>query len=309
MFRRGIDATSGVVSKDATAPADPRLRLLPRLLVTYCPLCDSGLVFDRRVRGPDGEVQVLDFGTSGHLYRSNLVLYDRQHENFWLQLSGTAVAGEPYGSARTELDRIAVDLLGLGTLQELAPEARVLTRDTGVERDYGRNPYWGYDRPDSRPFLYNEGPVDDRLPPMTRVAGFDGTSPIAVTEDHLREQKVLELSGQGGPVTVWWAPGQSAALETGQTRDGRDVGQVVAFQAELPGVGRLSFLPGPSPSRFVDEQTGTRWNLLGKAEEGPLAGRRLTPAPHDVTFWFAWYAFHPDTSVEPDPESTSSGTR
>ncbi|MGH3443186.1 MAG: DUF3179 domain-containing (seleno)protein, partial [Nitriliruptorales bacterium] len=61
------------------------------VVVTYCPLCNSGLVFERRV---DGEV--LTFGTSGHLFRSNLVMYDRQHRNFWLQFTGRAVAGERF---------------------------------------------------------------------------------------------------------------------------------------------------------------------------------------------------------------------
>ena len=76
------------------------------LLVTYCPLCNSGIAFDRRVTRPGDTIETLTFGTSGHLFRSNLVLYDRQHENFWLQLSGTAVAGTPFGDARTTLERI-----------------------------------------------------------------------------------------------------------------------------------------------------------------------------------------------------------
>ena len=190
--------------------------------------------------------------------------------------------------------------MGLATLQEVAPHAKVLRRPRHSGHAYGRNPYRGYDEPDNRPFLYDEGPVDDRLPPMTRVVGLEASPPLAVPEARVRDERTVSLALDGRVVTLWWAPGQSAALEGGSTLDGRDVGQIAVFDAELPGEGVLSFSPA-GEATFVDDATGSTWNLLGRAVDGPLEGRELEPVQHDVTFWFAWFAFHTDTVVADAP--------
>ena len=111
--------------------------------VTYCPLCNSALAFERTV----GE-RVLSFGTSGRLYLSNLVMYDRQTESLWPQAEGRAVAGVLTG---TELDRLPVALLPWGQFRDGFPDAVVLSRETGDARDYGSNPYVGYDDVEASP--------------------------------------------------------------------------------------------------------------------------------------------------------------
>jgi hypothetical protein len=262
------------------------------LVVTYCPLCNSALVFERTVAGPDGE-ELLDFGTSGRLYLSNLVMYDRQHRNLWTQFEGEGVVGERF--LGTQLTRLPAWLFGFGELRELHPDAQVLSRETGFTRDYGRNPYTGYDTPDSDPFLFR-GDLDDRFPPMKRFVGLAGDEAVAVPLDDLEEQRVATVELDGRDVAVVWAPGQASALDTSSIDAGRDVGQTAAFVAELDGAA-VSLTPADEDGRFVDTTTGSTFDLRGRALDGPFAGEQLTAIPHDDTFWFVWVAFRPDTVV------------
>ena len=261
------------------------------VVITYCPLCNSALAFERTVSGPDGD-EVLDFGTSGRLYLSNLIMYDRQHRNLWTQFEGEAVVGEPFLGAR--LSRIPAWLFGFSEFASLHPDALVLSRDTGHGRDYGRNPYTGYDDVGSSPFLFR-GELDGRFPPMTRLVGLtDGQDAAAITLELLTERRTVETELSGRRVVVLWAPGQASALDASAIDAGRDVGQTAAFVAALDGRA-VTLRPSGTDGRFVDEGTGSVFARRGRAPDGPLAGRRLEPVAHDDTFWFVWVAFRPDT--------------
>ncbi|GAB4242299.1 MAG: hypothetical protein Kow00129_00710 [Thermoleophilia bacterium] len=109
--------------------------------VTFCPLCGSGIVFDREVEG-----KVLEFGVSGFLYESNLVMYDRETHSFWPQSLGEAVAGKYTG---TRLDILPMQLLTFGEASEKYSDLQLLSEDTGYVRDYRRNPYAGYEETES----------------------------------------------------------------------------------------------------------------------------------------------------------------
>jgi len=263
------------------------------LVITYCPLCNSALVFKRTVDGPDGE-EVLNFGTSGRLYLSNLVMYDRQYRNLWTQFEGEAVVGEQF--IGTQLTRIPAWLFGFKELAELHPDALVLSRDTGHNRDYGRNPYTFYDAKDGDPFLFR-GDLDARQAPMTRLVGMtDGTAAVGITLDHLSERRTVDVRLGNRKITVLWAPGQSSALDLGTIDQGRDVGQTAAFVAAIDGQD-LSLRTTEIPNRFIDDATGSTFDLRGRALDGPYEGRQLEPVAHDDTFWFVWVAFRPDTEL------------
>lgn len=262
------------------------------VVVTYCPLCNSGLAFERTVEG-----QVLDFGTSGRLYRSNLVMYDRQTKSLWTQFLGQAVVGEDF--VGTELTRLTTSLLAWADAAAASPDALVLARDSVPGREYGRNPYPGYEGSGDG-FLF-QGPRDDRLSPNDRVVGVgDGDTAVAIPLARLREERVVPLDVDGERLTVWWAPGQSSALDSSVIDEGVDVGSTAVFRTRLADGTELTFAAGEG-SAFVDQQTGTTWNLLGQATAGPLAGSRLDGVPHDDTFWFVWFAFQPETSVADQP--------
>jgi hypothetical protein len=263
------------------------------LVVTYCPLCNSALVFERIVETPDGEVE-LDFGTSGRLYQSNLVMYDRQYRNLWTQFEGEGIIGERF--LGTELTRVPAWLFGFGELRELHPDAQMLSRDTGHRRDYGRNPYVAYDQEGRAPFLF-DGELDQRFSAMARLVGLaDGDDAVAVFLDQLAEERTVEVTVGEQDLVVLWAPGQSSALDAAAIDQGRDVGQTAAFVAELDGE-PVDLRPGDADGRFVDERSGSTFDLRGRALDGPLEGEQLEAVTHDDTFWFVWVAFKPDTEV------------
>lgn len=253
--------------------------------VTWCPLCNTGITFDRRV---DGRAEV--FGVSGGLYRSALVMFDRRTTSLWPQPLGQAVLGPLLGK---RLEVLASSLLPWKEVRAAHPDVEVVVAS---EDELGEttNPYGGYDV-SGDPFLFR-GEVDDRLPAFKRVAGvsFGGQSK-AWSYDVLRRQRVVEATVGAQRLVVLWAPGSASPLETDDVREGRDVGSTGVYDPQAAGR-TLSFRPS-GRAEFRDRETGSRWTLAGMAVDGPLAGERLRALPHQDAFWFAWAAFQPDTDL------------
>jgi len=174
------------------------------IAVTFCPLCNSSLVFDRRVDGRE-----LTFGTTGNLRNSDLVMWDRQTESWWQQFTGEAIVG---GLTGERLEALTSQTVSWKDFREKFPGGDVLSRDTGFDRDYGRNPYEGYDRPDDQPFLFDRE-ADDRLPAKERVAAvFVGDDAVVVPFSRLRASPVVDLEVAGTPVVVVFKSGVASAL-------------------------------------------------------------------------------------------------
>jgi Protein of unknown function (DUF3179) len=185
--------------------------------VTFCPLCNTALVFDRRVNG-----KVLDFGTTGKLRDSDLVMYDRQTESWWQQFGGEAVVGD-YAGAR--LRTLAARIVSWREFRSEHPNALVLTRDTGHVRDYGSNPYTGYDDAASPPIFPARGADDDRLQPKERVVYIEiGAEAAAVPYSAFARKRTVRLELGGRMVEVRWRSGVTSALDSPAIADGRDVG-------------------------------------------------------------------------------------
>jgi len=257
------------------------------VVVSYCPLCNSALAFDRRL----GE-HLFTFGTSGKLYLSDLVMYDRQTESLWSQIEGRAIAGTLTGA---ELTRVPIATVTWNQWRRAHPDGYVLARPEGSGRDYGRNPYVGYDEPDSEPFLF-DGESDDRLPPKERVVALLDGQPLAVPLSLVARRRVVDLGDRGRDVVIFGAAGLRSALDAAELSAGREIPATGVFLPRADGQ-RLTFRTGATADLFVDDETGTSWNILGEAVEGPLAGRRLSPVGHVDTFWFAWAAFRPSTRL------------
>jgi len=179
--------------------------------VTYCPLCNSAIVFERAVEG-----RVLDFGTTGKLRNSDLVMYDRQTESWWQQFSGEAIVGALTG---TELKMLPSRLESWAMFKARAPEGKVLVPNNANMRAYGRNPYVGYDSRD-KPYPLFLGALPTDVNPMMRVVVVDDE---AWTLPLLREKGTIERGG----VTIRWVAGQNSALDSGRIATGRDVGNVI----------------------------------------------------------------------------------
>lgn len=256
------------------------------LAVTFCPLCNASIVFDRRVNDT-----VLDFGTTGRLRKSDLVMYDRETESWWQQFTGQAIVGELAG---IELERYPANIVAYGDFRDAHPDGQILSRETGHRRPYGRNPYRGYDSIDDQPFLFSD-PVDPRLPAMEYVLN------ISVGDRHklypfsvLKDEPVINDSVADQPFVVFSREGTFSALDQQSITESRTIPSATAFSARH--AGRVLTFANKA-GRIVDEQTGSQWNLLGGAVSGPLEGQQLTPASSGVHFAFAWLAFNPDSEI------------
>lgn len=190
------------------------------VVVTYCPLCNAGIVFDARLKG-----RVLTFGTTGKLRNSDLVMYDRQTESWWQQFSGEGIVGESTGQV---LRILPSRMEAFGRARERAPQALVLAPESGSQRPYGQNPYVGYDTA-KQPFLY-VGELPKDVEPMMRVIVVDGQ---AWALPLVRKKGRIDY----GDLIIEWAAGQNSALDARSIAHGRDVGNVTV---KRKGAGDLS---------------------------------------------------------------------
>jgi Protein of unknown function (DUF3179) len=187
--------------------------------VTFCPLCNTALVFDRRLDG-----HVLDFGTTGNLRHSDLVMYDRRTESWWQQFGGEAVVGELAGKT---LEQVPARIVAWEDFVAGHPDGQVLSRETGHSRPYGRNPYEGYDDVDSPPFLTPPGGGDDRLAPKVRVVFLEkGGEAVAVPFSAVAKMGKIVVRLGGEELEVTWQAGTTSALDEAEIAEGRDVGSV-----------------------------------------------------------------------------------
>ena len=194
------------------------------VIVTYCPLCNAAIVFERTVGG-----EAVEFGTTGKLRLSDMVMYDRATESWWQQFTGEAIAGERLGDT---LPLVASRLESWAQFRERHPDGRVLVPNDPNMRAYGSNPYAGYDTA-RRPFLY-DGALPEGIDPMERVVVVrgEGGTPGVVRMSAVREAGSLDV----GDATLSWEPGQASALDTRAIPKGRDVGTITATRdgADVP---------------------------------------------------------------------------
>ena len=256
------------------------------VLITFCPLCNTALSFTREVDG-----RIFTFGTTGKLRASNLIMWDEETESWWQQVTGEAIAGEMAGS---ELTFLPSAIVSWGDFKSTFPTGAVLSQNTGFNRPYGRNPYSGYDSIEDTPFLF-DGKLDERLKPVERVvtvsiSGSDAAYPYL----ELEKQSVVYDTVGGKEIVVLWAPGTVSAMDSSIIVESRDVGGTGVFVPLVDGKRvTLKWMDGS----FVDEETGSEWNVLGFALAGPLEGKRLEPVVHGDHFWFSWAAVRPDTRI------------
>ena len=255
--------------------------------LTFCPLCNATIAFKRTQ--PDGTV--LDFGTTGNLRISDLVMYDRQTFSWWQQFTGEAIVGDLTG---TKLEVLPSQIIAWSDFKTAHPDGDVLSRETGHVRSYGRNPYAGYDSINSSPFALDSAAranIDERLFPMERVVAVEiDDLDLAYPFSQLSEVGVVNDDIEGQSIVVFWQEGTKSTFGN----NGGDTGSTGVFLRELEGQ-MLTFIA--VDGGFEDEQTGSLWNILGEAIEGPLGGSQLQRVVSAEHFWFAWAIFKPDTEV------------
>ena len=265
------------------------------IALTYCPLCNSTVAFSRRIAG-----RTLSFGTTGNLRGSDLVMYDRQTESWWQQIGGEAIVGQLTG---TKLHVLPSQILSFSRFERLYPRGRVLSIHTGYTRQYGQNPYVGYDQPQSPPFGLPTRP-NPALPPKERVAALVTGKRSAVVYPFSRLEREAPIDDRiprpavagTWPIVVFFDPKLVSPLDGPEVSLGREVGTAAVFDRRLGGR-TLTFTRGPKPGTFRDRGTGSTWAMSGAAIAGPLRGRRLRQVTSNDEFWFAAAAFYPRADI------------
>jgi len=173
------------------------------ITISFCPLCGSALAFDRKVDG-----QILEFGVSGKLHNNDLIMYDRQTESLWQQITGEAIVGELFGK---RLKQIPMSGMRWSQFKEEFPQGQVLSRDTGFSRNYDQYPYGSYEQ-DTNTLFPVEGGVDQTIHPKAVVYGVEiEESYKAYPEDKIKAEGEIEdvvggvrikVSYKNGDVTV-----------------------------------------------------------------------------------------------------------
>jgi hypothetical protein len=256
--------------------------------LAYCTLCGAGIAFDGRAS--DGNSYT--FGSSGFLYRSNKLMYDRETRTLWNQLSGEPVLGE-LAATDVRLSILPLVLTSWSDWLEQHPDTQVLSLDTGYERPYelgaAYGDYFSYDGT-----MFPVWQRSDELPTKSRVYALylDGV-PKAYSLDRLVEEQVvndtlgetaLVLVAQRGTVEVDGLNQRTGSVtyESG--------GEVRAFQR-----GENEFSPGPQPGTLLDEQ-GKTWQVSEDALLGP-DGETAERLGGHLAYWFGWFAFFPNTLI------------
>jgi len=258
--------------------------------VTFCPLCNASIVFEREVMTASGK-KLLDFGTTGRLRKSDLVMYDRQTESWWQQFTGRGIIGE---FVDTELVRRSSQIISFGEYKIAFPDSQVLSKETGFSRNYGNNPYRGYDAIDNNPFLFR-GDVDPRLPAMERVLSIRSESETQlIALGQLVDIPLVHLDVGERPIVVFAASVAASALDAGKISESRTVPAAAAYLAK---VGDQSLTFSLLDGSIVDNETGSHWNAFGQSTEGKLSGSQLEQLDDGVHFAFAWLAFDPEARV------------
>ncbi|NND87081.1 MAG: DUF3179 domain-containing protein [Nitrosopumilus sp.] len=240
--------------------------------VTYCPLCYTNQVFERKINGEE-----VEFGTSGKLYNSNLLMYDRLTESYWSQALGIAVKGKLAGY---KLNLIPFDVMTWGDWKTLYPDTLVLTTDTGYARSYTTDPYGNYYTEPRIMFPVEHS--DDRIHPKEIVVGLEIDAVFkAYKQSDLESNMIINDSINEIPIVLL-----SLYAENSRVYERLVDGVVLDFQYV--------------DDKIIDQQTKSEWNYEGLGIAGEYSGKQLKRIPIEPGFWFEWFAFHPDTLVYGD---------
>ena len=262
-----------------------------KFVVNYCPLCNTSNVYNRELTFKNKKY-VLDFGTSGMLRKSNLVMWDRQTESWWQQITKKAIVGTLAGASLKQLPSM---LLSVKEFFENYPNGKILFIKDTSEVKYGINPYFKYDNlAVKKPRLFF-GKIDQRLPAMERVVGIDfGRVKKAYSFPKLRKQGIIYDSIAGKDIVIFFNKGQVSAVDEKLIKNSKDVGTATVFSPVLDGE-KLEF--EKDGKYFTDKKTKSKWTITGRCFEGKLKSKRLQPIPYSVEFSFAWFAFYPDSQL------------
>lgn len=265
------------------------------ILATFCPLCNSGIVYDRRLN-TKGHEQLLEFEVSGMLRKSDMVMADRNTETWWQQLEGKAIVGELAGA---ELKIIPSLIISVEEFFKRYSDGEILSKDTGIkeaEESYGINYYKNYDRIDGKPYerFFDPNQIDKRLPAMERVVDIRSQGEYKIYPfSTVAKAGVINDEFNSKNVVLFYKSGLVSVLDEKDIKLSKDLGTVTVFNSMLDGE-KLNFRK--EGENFIDN-TNSTWDITGRCIGGKLQNKQLAIEPNGIHFAFAWLAFHPECKI------------
>jgi len=265
------------------------------ILATYCPLCNAGLVFNRQIT-VNGKTKVLDFEVSGMLRKSDMVMLDTKTESLWQQLTGEAIVGSYSGITLTAIPSMIVSVDEFFTRY---PMGQILSKKTGIamaEKYYGYNPYVNYDskaKPISQ--FINPLNVSRRLPAMERVVDIYSEGKYKIYPfSAIAKNGVIHDDFKSAKIVAFYKSGTISVMDKADITKSKNVGTVTVFKRFLNGT---EYRFKKVNNTFIDDNTHSKWDIMGYCYEGSSNGKQLKIEPHGNHFAFAWFAFHPKTKI------------
>ena len=262
------------------------------IMATYCPLCNAAIAFNRNLEF-NGKIYLLDFGVSGMLRKSDMVMWDRQTESWWQQFTGEALVGHLNGASLEFLPSL---LISLRDFAKNYPNGSVLSTNNGLgETDYSTNPYVNYDDMNTiTPFLFKET-VDERLPAMERIVdvSFDGITRIYPLTN-IRKETVINDVINNNSLVIFYENKTLSVLDTKAIKESKAVGSVTVFSPIVDDK-KLTFTS--KNQTFFDIETYSEWTITGKCVSGIHKNKQLESIRSGNHFAFAWFAFEPECEI------------
>jgi len=265
------------------------------LMITYCPMCNAAMVFNRKVK-TKGTTLLLDFSISGILMHNDMVMYDRQTETWWEQLMGEAIVGELAG---TELKMMRALIISAKDYFDRYPDGLILSPSdiTTITKRHNHRPFYHMDH-DKRSIdtsYYLPEKIDPRLPPLERVLDIhvEGHTKIYPFEEIAKKQVINDVFDNMNFV-IFYHGETVSVLDEDKLSKSKRTGSATAFRSNLDGVNYTFHKAG---NYFMDDQTGSTWDITGYCKEGTLKGKQLWILPHSNHFAFAYLAFFPEAEI------------
>lgn len=267
-------------------------------LVTYCPLCNSGVVFNRKIQ-IENKKEVAEFGVSGMLRKSGMVMWDNITESWWQQLTGEALVGTQTGN---QLDFYPSQVISVEEFFQTYPEGEILSNvmeQSLGDSTYAINPYKNYDDISTQTTRFIDWELDKRIPVMERILDVtpDGKKHKIYPFSILQKRKVINDTFGEMQVVVFYSSGALSVLSNTDISQAKDIGMATAFSPIIDG---KTHTFKAFENNFMDTETQSIWTITGECIDGPLKGKQLFKLVHGNHFAFAFLTFYPESEIYED---------
>jgi len=247
--------------------------------INYCPLTGTSFGWEGKTGGA-----LSTFGVSGLLYNANLILYDRETNSNWSQLKLECVNGDLIGDKPNLVNVVETTW---GTWRSLYPNTKVLSTDTGINRNYERIAYEGYSDGDTY-FIFPPEFINTALPNKERVHAIIDEGKSKVYQFH---------NFSGGKVIKDFFSGENYLVAGNENL-------IYSYKLEGDYVNlnfEYDFNSSEGEGVFFKDNEGNKWSVFGEAIEGSRIGQRLTPSKSVMSYWFAIAVFYPNPEIYSNP--------